>query len=126
MDPTGKAASHAHPPHSGPESRGDGTAAPPRQPGDLEAVLVPILTRLLESGRGPPGLIAWVARRAEYERLWYRSTWSDAERRLVRRLARDVARSVTRWRSPATARVDSTATRNTVVMSQTVAVTPRR
>jgi hypothetical protein len=63
-------------------------------PADLENVLVPILTRIVECGRGPPALAEWVGRRVECRALRGRPSWGSAERSLIRRLASDAAQAI--------------------------------
>ena len=63
---------------------------PGAAPAALEAHLVPIITRALQCGRGPAGLTDWLRRRTGGPGLLPRG--ADDQRRLVRRLAREVAR----------------------------------
>jgi len=46
--------------HFHPATRGN---APARRPADEATRLVPVLVRALETGRGPPGLMSWLAGR---------------------------------------------------------------
>ena len=70
--------------------RFDPAARPgPAPAGGLEASLVPIITRILQCGRGPAGLTAWLLGRPDGRALAARRGWDDEDRNLVRRLARE-------------------------------------